>query len=306
MLAGGVGAARFLRGLRSLPEARNLDIIVNTADDETFHGLHVSPDVDTIVYTLADLAPPQPGWGIAGDTFRCLMALERLQGPAWFRLGDVDLATHIARTEALRRGISLTRFTRQMTEALGIDARVRPMTDDPVRTWVHVENVGRLPFQEYLVKRRGAGRVRRIEVRGARTARPAPGVLKAIREARHLILPPSNPFVSLGPILALPGVRSALRQRRARTIAISPIVGSRPVKGPLHRMLAGLGHEVSAVGVARLLRDVVASFVLDERDARLAGEVAALGLRPVVLPTLMADEAASAALARATLEALPA
>ena len=304
MLAGGVGAARFLRGLSSLPDPPRLTIIVNTGDDDSFFGLHVSPDLDTVTYTLAGVVHPRQGWGRRAESFRALEALGRYYPECWFRLGDRDLATHIYRSDALRRGRSLAEVTAHIARGLGVRHRILPMSNDAVRTVVTTAATGPLAFQDYLVRRRGRGRVRGIDFRGAAAARPAPGVLAALRGADAVILPPSNPLVSIGPILALRGVRPALRRARLRIAAISPIVGGLPVKGPLHRMLAGLGHEVSPVGVARLYRDFVSVFVLDRRDAGYAPRVAALGMRPVVADTIMSSPAKSRALARTVLREL--
>jgi LPPG:FO 2-phospho-L-lactate transferase len=297
VLAGGVGAARFLRGLSSLLDARRLTVIVNTGDDETFFGLHVSPDLDTISYTLAERVDRRRGWGVRGDSFRCLKSLGQYYPAPWFQLGDRDLATHIFRSDALRRGQRLSAVTRHVARGLGVAQRILPMSDDPVRTIIHTRRDGPLPFQEYLVHRRARGEVTRVELRGAARARPAPGVLTALRRAGAIILPPSNPFVSIGPILALRGVRETLRRTRIPIAAISPIVGGRPIKGPAHRMLAGLGHEVSALGVARLYADFASIFVLDRRDARLAPRVEALGMRAVVTDTVMRTPAHARALA---------
>lgn len=304
MLAGGVGAARFLRGLSFLVDPRSLTVVVNTADDETFFGLHVSPDLDTVIYTLADRTDWRQGWGVAADSFFCLDALGRYYRDTWFRLGDADLATHIFRTDALGRGTRLSRITAAIAVRHDVVARILPMSDDAVRTIVHVGGGGRLAFQEYLVRRRGRGRVERVTFRGARRARPARGVLQAIRSADAIIIPPSNPIVSIGPILALPGVRRALRRTRATRVAISPLVCGRPIKGPLDRMLRGLGHEVSAAGVAMLYRDLVDLFVLDERDRTLAPRIAALGMQALVTNTIMKTRAQSRALAAAVLRAL--
>lgn len=303
-MAGGVGAARFLRGLTSLLDPRRLTVIVNTGDDETFFGLHVSPDVDTVIYTLAGVIDPVQGWGVADDSAHCLGALHRFYDATWFRLGDTDLATHIFRTDALRRGETLTQITRTIARAHGVRVCVLPMSDAPVRTVVDVVGRGRLPFQQYLVRGHGRGQVRRITLRGAGQARPAPGALAALRHADLVIIPPSNPFVSIGPILALRSMRTALRATRAPVAAISPIVAGAPIKGPLHRMLKGLGHEVSPVGVARLYRDCVDVFVMDRRDAGLAPRVAALGIRPVVTDTLMTSPAKSRRLAQTVLAEL--
>jgi LPPG:FO 2-phospho-L-lactate transferase len=304
VLAGGVGAARFLRGLSSLLDPRGLTVIVNTGDDETFFGLHVSPDVDTVIYTLAGVVNPLSGWGIDHDTSACLAALGRFYDETWFQLGDRDLATHIFRTEALRRGKTLTEITRSLAAAFGVRINVLPMTDAPVRTVVEVAGRGPLPFQRYLVQGRGHGRVTRITLRGVRQARAASGALTAVRQSRFVLIPPSNPLVSIGPILAMPGMRKALQSTRARVAAVSPLIGGAPVKGPLHRMLQGLGHEVSAVGVARLYRGLADVFVLDVRDAPLAPHIAALGMRPVVTDTLMTSPTKSRRLAATVLREL--
>jgi LPPG:FO 2-phospho-L-lactate transferase len=304
VLAGGVGAARFLRGLSSLIDPHELTVIVNTGDDESFFGLHVSPDVDTILYTLAGVGAPAQGWGIDNDSFACLDALGRYYDETWFRLGDRDLATHIFRSDELRRGRRLSAVTREIAAGLGVTANVLPMSDDPVRTFVNVAGRGPLPFQRYLVRHRGSGRVQGIEYRGIKAARPAKGVVEALRRAEQIIIPPSNPLVSIGPILGFAAVRRALRTRRARTVAISPIVDGAPVKGPLHRMLRGLDHEVSPVGVAQLYRGLVDVFVLDRRDARLAPRIASLGMKPLVTDTLMTNAARSRRLAARVLAEL--
>jgi len=305
VLAGGVGAARFLRGLARRTEPRDLTIIGNTGDDEEFFGLHVSPDLDTVLYTLAGQAAPGRGWGLRNDTFSCLAALGALGGPTWFALGDRDLATHLLRTAWLRAGRSLSAVTAHLARRFGVRARLLPMTDDRVRTFVHA-GAARLPFQEYLVHRRARGRVRRIEVAGAARARPAPGVLAALRAADAIVIAPSNPLVSVGPMLAIPGLRRALARRRGRAAAISPLVGGRPLKGPLHRMLRGLGLEVSPRGVARLYRGLVGTFVLDRVDVRWAAAVEALGMRAVVADTVMRTPAHAARLAATVLRALEA
>jgi LPPG:FO 2-phospho-L-lactate transferase len=303
VLAGGVGAARFLAGLTRAIDPRRLVVIGNTADDETFFGLHVSPDLDTLTYTLAGLAPRRRGWGLAGDTFSCLRGLERFYPTTWFRLGDRDLATNLFRTERLRAGEPLSAVTAAIARRCGVRTTLLPMTDDRVRTFVHTPR-GRLPFQTYLVRHRGRGAVRRIEFAGIRRARPHRDVLRALREAAMVIVPPSNPVVSIGPILALAGVREALRRGRAPVAAVSPIVGGRPIKGPADRMLRAMGVEVSAAGVFDLYRDFVDVFVIDRVDAGLAPRIAAAGCRPIVTDTLMTSPARAAALARRVLGAL--
>lgn len=303
MLAGGVGAARFLRGLQQLTEQPRLTVVGNTGDDEEVWGLHVSPDLDTVLYTLADRADRARGWGLAGDTFACLGAMARLGQPTWFQLGDGDLAMHLTRTAALRAGIPLSAVTARLARAHRVATTLLPMSDDPVRTFVHTP-AGRLAFQDYLVRRRARGTVRRIEYAGARRARPAPGVLSALRTADAILLAPSNPFVSIGPMLAVPAIRRALAARRAPAVAVTPLVGGRPIKGPLHKMLRGLGHEVSPRGVARLYRGLVDVFVLDCVDAAWAPRIAALGITPVVTDTVMRTPTAAANLAAAVLRAI--
>ncbi|HYR95564.1 MAG TPA: 2-phospho-L-lactate transferase, partial [Candidatus Binatus sp.] len=250
VLAGGVGGARFLQGLTQVTDPHCITVIGNTADDEEFFGLHVAPDLDTVLYTLTGRVDPAQGWGVAGDTFVSLGALRALGVPAWFRIGDADLATHLLRTAWLRDGRPLSEVTARLARLSGLRVRLLPMSDDRVRTFVHT-GAGRLPFQSYLVRDRARGRVRRIEIAGARTARPAPGVLRALAGADAIVIAPSNPLVSVAPILGVRGVRNALARRRTPAAAISPLVGGRPVKGPLHRMLRGLGLEVSPRGVAR-------------------------------------------------------
>ncbi len=287
MLAGGVGAARFLRGLLPLLDPHDLTVVVNTTDDESFFGLHVSPDLDTVTYTLAGVADRTHGWGVAGDSFRCLSALGRFYDETWFQLGDRDLATHLFRSQALRRGRSLTQVTRDITRSFGLACRILPMSDDPVRTKVEIEGSGTLAFQDYLVRRRGGGKVRAIRLAGIRRARPAPGVLSALRRSDAIILPPSNPFVSILPILAIRGVRAAILQSQAPVAAISPLIGGAPIKGPLDRMLSGTGHEVSSAAIAELYRGIASVFVLDDSDRAEVDRIQQLGMRAVLTDTLM-------------------
>ncbi|MFN2427131.1 MAG: 2-phospho-L-lactate transferase [Candidatus Binatia bacterium] len=266
LLAGGVGAARLLRGLVRVVAPRDLTVVVNTGDDDEFYGLHVCPDIDTILYTLAGLAPLERGWGIDGDTFTVREELDKLSGPGWFALGDRDLATHIQRTLRLRAGASLSEVTRELAKARGVKVRVLPMSDDVVRTVISTER-GDLAFQEYLVKNRTRPRVRSVRYRGARAARPAPGVLEAIAKSRVVILAPSNPFVSLGPILAVPGIRRALASVRHRVVAVSPLIGGRAVKGPLASMLRSMGHKADVAAIAALYRDIASRLVVSPGDA---------------------------------------
>jgi LPPG:FO 2-phospho-L-lactate transferase len=303
-LAGGVGAAKFVRGLAQQVEPRRLTIIVNTGDDEHFYGLHVSPDVDTVTYTLAGLVNRANGWGLAGDSFKALPALGRLYGKPWFNLGDQDLATHLYRTERLGQGATLSQVTAEIARRLGVKAKLLPMSDERVHTHVRLKGRDAIPFQEYFVKGRARGGIEAIELRGLEDAHPAPGVLEAITSARAVILAPSNPFVSLGPILQLRGVREALKSVRSRVAAISPIIGGKTVKGPADKMMRGLGHEVSVLGVARLYRDFVGVFVLDQVDRRYQNPIAEAGLTAVVADTIMTTPAKAARLASVVLDAL--
>jgi LPPG:FO 2-phospho-L-lactate transferase len=299
-LAGGVGAARLLRGVARVTDPARLCVIVNTGDDEEFFGLHVSPDLDTIMYTLAQTVDQSKGWGLAGESFRCLEALKRYYAETWFGLGDTDLATHLFRTEQLRRGTSLSEVTAAIARAWDVKATLFPMSDERVRTVVHTD-AGALPFQEYLVKRRGEDQVRRVAYHGIDHAKPAPGVCEAIRAAQLVLLPPSNPIVSIGPILALPEVRQALQETTAPVVAVSPLVAGKPVKGPADRMLSGLGIEVSVTGVATLYQDFLDTFVIDRQDADQQTRLERLGLSVIVTDTIMNHVEKSVALAQVIL-----
>jgi LPPG:FO 2-phospho-L-lactate transferase len=285
-LAGGVGAARFLDGLTRVLAPERIFIIGNTADDAEIHGLHISPDLDTVTYTLSGLSDPKRGWGIRGDSFRCLEALGRLGADTWFRLGDRDLATHLYRTQRLRQGAKLSDVTEDITEALGVRSQIVPMSDDRVRTRI-CTLAGELEFQTYFVKRRARDKVINVRFEGALEARPAPGVLETIAGADAIILCPSNPFISIGPILAVPGIRAALQRKRDRVAAISPIVGGRALKGPAAAMMKSMRLRPAAIEVARLYADFVGTFVLDELDRSQAAAVEKLGMRSVVTNTVM-------------------
>jgi len=280
-------------------------VVVNTGDDDLFYGLHVSPDIDTVTYTLAGVVNRAQGWGREDESYATLEALDRLYGPHWFTLGDRDFATHIYRSDRMRAGARLSQVTAEVAHALGVRAQVIPMSDDPVRTFVKLRGRAPIAFQQYFVKGRARGVVEKIELRGAGTARPLPAALRAIRESAAVILAPSNPFVSLGPILALKGVRNLLRKNRARVAAISPIIGGKTIKGPADKMLRGLGNDASALGVARLYQDIAGIFVLDNLDRALAPEIEKLGMRAVVTDTIMTTAAKSARLADVVLRALP-
>ena len=301
-LCGGVGAARFLRGLVDVVDAREVTAIVNTGDDVVLHGLHVSPDLDTVTYTLAGAVSAERGWGLEGETWAVMQALGRYPSElSWFNLGDRDLATHLFRTQRLRDGATLSEVTREVARAWGIPVTILPMTDDRVETRMDVEGEGDIGFQEYFVRRRHSVPVRGVRFDGAATARPAPGVLDALAGASTVVICPSNPIVSIGPVLAVPGVRGAVEAARQRAVAVSPIVAGAALKGPADRLLAELGHEVSVVGVARLYAPMAATLVVDDADAALAGAVEAEGMRCVVAPTVMRGPAEAAALARVVL-----
>jgi len=299
-----VGAAKFIRGLARRIDQQRLDVIVNTGDDESFYGLHVSPDIDTVIYTLAGAVNRAQGWGLEGETFNALKALTRFYGDAWFALGDRDLATHLYRSERLRARAGLSQVTSELADRFGLKARVMPMSDDMVRTFVKVRGQAAMAFQEYFVRRRFRGAVERVELRGIERARPLAGALKSIASSAAVIVAPSNPFVSIGPILGLKGMRKALGSVRTRVAAISPIVAGRTIKGPADKMLRGLGHEVSPLGVARLYRDCVGVFVLDQADGRYREPIEKLGMRAVVTDTIMSSPARAARLAEVVLKAL--
>ncbi len=302
VLAGGVGAARFLEGVVRVVEPARVTAIVNTGDDAEFFGLYVSPDVDTVLYTLAGLVEPSQGWGVRDDTEHALAMLRRLGHDTWFKLGDRDLAVHVHRTERLRAGMTHAEVTDDLRRRLGLETRLLPMSDQPVRTRVRTPD-GWLDFQEYFVRRRAADEVLEIRYDGVEAAAPAPGLLDVIERAGAILLAPSNPLVSIGTILAVPGVREALRACSAPVVAVSPIVGGATIKGPADRMMRGLGMEVSAVGVATAYRDFLNVLVLDEQDRALAPRVEETGVRAVVADTIMRDLDAKTRLARTVLDA---
>lgn len=287
-LAGGVGASKLLLGLHRVMDPRELTVIVNTGDDIVLHGLSISPDLDIVTYTLADLVNSDTGWGFRDETFRALEQLAAYGGPDWFHLGDRDLATHIHRTAMLRAGVRLSEVADSIRRTLGVQARILPMSDDPVPTMIET-NQGRLHFQEYLVRRRAEPTVQAISFHGIEHARPAPGVLEALARARTIVICPSNPLISIGPILAVPGVRAALEKRRSHVVAVCPIVGGKSLKGPSDQMLAQLGHQVSALGVARMYQDICGTMVIDPVDATQRPEIEALDIEVVVHPTIMRE-----------------
>lgn len=304
VLAGGVGAARFLDGLVRVVPPEQVYVVVNVGDDLEWAGLHVAPDIDTVLYTLAGRVDPESGWGLRDETYRALEELRALGGPAWFRIGDRDLATHLFRTERLRAGAPLSAVTADLARALGVRATITPVTDQPLRTVVETD-AGDLPFQEYFVRRGQRDTVRGLRFSGADAAEAAPGVHRALTGARAIIIAPSNPFLSIGPLLAVSGIRDCLLASNAPVAAISPIVGGKALKGPAAAMLESLGHDVSALGVARLYRDLIDVFVVDRQDADLVTAIEAeTGVRCVVTNTVMSGPDEKRDLAAATLAAL--
>jgi LPPG:FO 2-phospho-L-lactate transferase len=301
-LAGGVGAARLLRGVVKVIPPEDLVIVGNTGDDVELYGLHVSPDLDTVMYTLAGIADEEMGWGVSGDTFNCLSMLDKLGFETWFKLGDRDLATHVTRTRFLREGMPLSKITAELCRRLGVKARLVPMTDDPVRTKV-VSDHQTLAFQEYFVKREAADEVTSVFFEGAEKARSAPGVLEAIEEAERVIICPSNPILSILPILSVPKIRAALEKTGALIAGVSPIVGGKALKGPAHRVMASMGLEVSAYGVARFYEDFLDHFVIDNVDVHEKERIEELGVRVTVADTLMRNVESSVRLARIVLGA---
>ena len=306
VLAGGVGAARFLSGLLRVRRPAEVTAIVNVGDDFTLCGLNISPDLDTVTYTLADQINPETGWGRAGETWRVLTELGRLGGQDWFKLGDLDLALHLFRTQRRSEGASLSQVTGEIAARFGLELTLLPVSDDPIQTRITpAEPVGaaEIDFQDYFVAHQHGIAVSAVRFAGIDAARPAPGVLRALQDAETIVVAPSNPFVSIGPVVDVPQVRETLCRRRDSVVAVSPIVGGTSIKGPAGAMMRELGHEPSVAGVARLYADFAGTLVIDHADDDLAPAVAEAGMTPVVTDTIMADPHRAAALARATLEA---
>jgi LPPG:FO 2-phospho-L-lactate transferase len=299
-LAGGVGAARFLTGLTKLVKEEDLSVIVNTGDDIELFGLHISPDVDIVTYTLAGIVDETKGWGIKRDTFQCLKMLQKLGLDTWFGLGDKDLATHIYRTNRLKQGFTLTQITNEVCRSFGLKVKILPMSNDKIETRVRT-NEGSMHFEEYFVKRQAKDEVLGVEFVGANTSKPAEGVLDAILDAEIVVVCPSNPVASIGAILSLDGVRGALRRTTARVVGVSPIVAGLPIKGPADKMLRSLGIEVSAFGVAKLYSDFLDVFVLDEADILQKERIEKTGLNVKVANTLMTNLERKVELARTVL-----
>ncbi len=311
VLAGGVGAARFLEGLVNVipPEEVNVmppvevTVIINTGDDmANFMGLYISPDIDIVTYTLAGKVNPKTGWGIKGDTFYCLEMLQRLGFDTWFKLGDQDLGTHLARTMMLKQGRSLSKVTKAISESMGVRCQLLPMTESWVPTRI-MTDVGLMHFEEYLVKRKAKDEVEDVIFDGIESASPSPGILEVIKQADTIIIAPSNPIVSIGPILAVPGIRQALIDASAPCVAISPIVGGRPVKGPADKLMAAQGVEVSPRGVAELYHDFLDVLVIDLQDRMLKSSIEEMGIQVVVKQTMMTSLRRKKALALAVLKA---
>ena len=298
VVAGGVGAARLLGGLVQVVDPASITAVVNTGDDVELHGLHISPDLDTIVYTLAGAVNPETGWGLIGETWQAMEALGRYRGVTWFNLGDRDLGTHLFRTQRLREGASLTEVTAEIAAGWGLGLHVVPMSDDPVRTMITVVDEGEIGFQDYFVRRHHDVVATDIRFAGASTARPSPHALAALATAERVVIAPSNPLVSIAPVLSVPGLRDAVEARREDCVAVSPIIAGTTVKGPADRLLTELGHDASVVGVARLYAPLAARLVIDEADADLADAVTAEGIEAVVAPTMMYGPPEAAALAR--------
>jgi len=302
-LAGGVGAARLLRGLVKVTAKEEITTIVNTGDDLELYGLYISPDLDIVMYTLAGLVDEERGWGIEGDTFNCLEILGKYGHETWFRLGDKDLATHIRRTWLMSEGLTLSEVTGRLCRSLGLKIRLLPMTDDRVRTMIRTP-VGLMGFQEYLVKRMAQDEVLEIIFEGAELAKPAQGVVEAILDCNGIIVCPSNPLVSIGTILSLEKIRDALLKTDSSVVAVTPIVGGKPIKGPADKLMRGVGLKVSAVQVAELYRDFLDVFIIDSSDRELKTEIEKLGIQVVCANTVMRTHDDKISLAKVAIEAL--
>jgi LPPG:FO 2-phospho-L-lactate transferase len=300
-LAGGVGAARFLTGLTRIVKEEDLSVIVNTGDDIELFGLHISPDIDIVSYTLADIVDEDKGWGIRGDTFQCLEMLKKLGLDTWFGLGDRDLATHIYRTDRLKQGANLSQITNEICRSLGLKVKILPMTNDRFETRVSTSE-GTMHFEEYFVKKQAKDDILGVEFVGSATAKPSPGVLDAILDAEVVVVCPSNPVVSIGTILSVDGVKDALKRTSAKVVGVSPIVAGLPIKGPADKMLRCLGLEVSAFGVAKFYSDFLDVFVIDTKDIVEKNRIEQLGVNVKVTNTVMKSLEDKVALAKVVLE----
>jgi len=301
-LAGGVGAARFLTGLLKIVKEEDVYVIVNTGDDIDMFGLHISPDLDIVTYTLARIADEEKGWGIKGDTFEGLGMLKKLGLDTWFNLGDKDFATHIYRTNLLKKGLTLSQVTDEICNSLGIKVKILPMTDDKFETRIRIEE-GLVHFEEYFVKRAAKDKVLGVEFAGSETAKPSPKVIASILNAQTVVICPSNPVVSIGTILSVDGIRDALKKTSARIVGVSPIVAGSPIKGPADKLLRGLGLEVSAFAVAKLYADFLDAFVIDNVDADEISRIQQLGIKVKMTNTIMRNLEDKIQLAKVALEA---
>jgi len=300
-LAGGVGAARFLTGLTELVKEEDLSVIVNTGDDIEMFGLHISPDIDIVQYTLAGIVDNEKGWGIKDDTFHCLETLRKMGLETWFSIGDRDFATHIIRTNLLKKGFTLSKVTEEIGRCLGVKAYIMPMTDDKFETWIKVAE-GLIHFEEYFVKRQAKDNVLGVEFVGSSQAKPAPKTVDSILNAKMVIICPSNPIVSIGSILSIDGIKDALRKTNAKIVGVSPIVDGAPIKGPADKLMRSLGLEVSAFSVAKLYEDFLDTFVIDARDIDEKSKVEQLGIEVKVTDTVMKSLEDKIRLAKAVLE----
>lgn len=300
VLAGGVGGAKLSHGLYRI-HPRDLTVIVNTGDDFRLHGLFISPDLDTVLYTLAEWADPVQGWGLQGDTQICAQQLARLGGETWFRLGDLDLATHLFRTQRLSQGATLSQVTEELARAAGLQVRLLPMCDEPVPTQLRLAS-GWVDFQDYFVRRQHSDPVLECRYQGADQTPPAAGVVEALMAAERIVLAPSNPFLSLQPIFSLRGFETLWGSCSARKVAVSPMIGQAAVKGPLASLLASLGQPVNSLGIARLLQNWIHVLILDEGDAALVPDIEKLGIQAVCIPTLMKTNQDRDRLARVALD----
>ncbi len=303
VLCGGVGAARFLTGLLQVVPAANVTAIVNTADDMVLHGLSISPDLDTCTYTLAGQINHETGWGLTGETWQARSVLDLYGGESWFGLGDRDLGTHLYRTQRLSEGATLTEVTAEIAQAWGLELNILPMTDDTVRTRITLDTDETIDFQRYFVERRHADPVKAVHFDGADQATPSAAVLRAIDTCDVVVIAPSNPIVSIAPVLSLGGLREQVAARRRSTVVVSPIIGGSAVKGPAADLLRSLGHEVSAVGVAAIYADVAAHIVIDTADAELAARCREFDVTPTVTNTMMTEPDVAAHLAQVAIDA---
>lgn len=311
VLSGGVGAARLLSGLQQIHRPDDITAVVNVGDDLELHGLSISPDLDTVTYTLAGAIDTERGWGLGGETWQAMQSLGRLGGEAWFSLGDRDLGTHLYRTGRLHAGVTLTEVTAEIASGFGVGVRLLPVSNDPLRTQVTVADpdpaggdpvVHEISFQRYFVERSHGVPVTAVRFDGATGARPAPGVLAAIGDAERVVIAPSNPIVSIDPVLAVPGVREAIQARRPDVVAVSPIIAGAALKGPADRLMTELGLEASVVGIAHYYADLAGTLVIDEADADRAAAVEATGMRCEVTRTVMAEPGVAASLARTVID----